>query len=81
MKNVEEISREHGINRATFYQWRNSKGGMQAGELKRLKELAEENSCLKRIYFNLRSALALSPILSAQRTNILQTRLKKIPYI
>lgn len=52
-KSVEEISREHGINRATFYQWRKRYGGMQASELKRLKELEEENARLKRMYANL----------------------------
>ena len=52
-KSVEEISREHGINRATFYQWCKRYGGMQASELKRLKELEEENARLKRMYANL----------------------------
>lgn len=52
-KSVEEISREHGVSRPTFYQWRKRYGGMEASELKRIKELEEENSKLKRMYANL----------------------------
>lgn len=52
-KSVEEISREHGVSRATFYKWRQRYGGMEAGELKRVKELEEENAKLKRMYANL----------------------------
>ena len=52
-KSVEEISLEHGINRATFYSWRKRYGGMEASELKRVKELEEENAKLKRMYANL----------------------------
>jgi putative transposase len=50
---VEELSREHGITRATFYQWRKKFGGLEATELKRLKELEEENARLKRMYASL----------------------------
>lgn len=52
-KSVEEIAREHGITRATFYQWRKRYGGLEATELKRIKELEEENARLKRMYTNL----------------------------
>ncbi len=52
-KSVEEISREHGINCSTFYQWRKRYGGMEASELKRVKELEEENTKLKQMYANL----------------------------
>lgn len=52
-KSVEEISREHGLSRATFYKWRQRYGGMDASELKRIKELEEENAKLKRMYANL----------------------------
>jgi putative transposase len=51
-KSVDEISREHGVSRATFYKWRQRYGGMEASELKRVKELEEENSKLKRMYAN-----------------------------
>lgn len=52
-KSVEEISREYGVSRPTFYQWRKRYGGLQASELKRIKELEEENAKLKRMYANL----------------------------
>ena len=52
-KSVEEISREHGVSRATFYNWRRRYGGMEASELNRVKELEEENAKLKRMYANL----------------------------
>ena len=52
-KSVEEIGREHGISRATFYKWRQRYGGMDASELKRIKQLEEENARLKRMYANL----------------------------
>jgi putative transposase len=52
-KSVDEISREHGVSRATFYKWRQRYGGMEATELKRVKELEDENSKLKRMYANL----------------------------
>jgi putative transposase len=52
-KSVEEISREHGVSRAAFYKWRQRYGGMEASELKRVKELEQENAKLKRMYANL----------------------------
>lgn len=52
-KSVEVISREHGVSKQTFYKWRQRYGGMEASELKRIKELEEENARLKRMYANL----------------------------
>lgn len=52
-KSVDEITREHGVSRASFYKWRQRYGGMEASELKRVKELEEENARLKRMYANL----------------------------
>ena len=51
-KSVEEITREDGVSRASFYKWRQRYGGMEASELKRLKELEEENRRLKRMIVN-----------------------------
>jgi putative transposase len=44
-----ELCRQHGISAATFYGWRSKYGGMDVSEAKRLKQLEEENSRLKRI--------------------------------
>ena len=52
-KPVEQITREYGVSRAAFYKWRQRYGGLEATELKRLKELEEENTKLKRMYANL----------------------------
>ena len=49
----EELCRVNGISRQTFYKWRSKYGGMESGELKRLKQLEEENAKLKRMYANL----------------------------
>ena len=52
-KTVEEITRDHGVSRASFYKWRQRYGGMEASELKWLKELEEENGRLKHMYAQL----------------------------
>lgn len=52
-KSVEEISREHGVSTATFYKWRSKYAGMNSSELKKLKQLEEENVKLKQMYATL----------------------------
>ena len=52
-RSVDEISRELGISNGTFYAWRNKYAGMVAQQLKRLKELEEENRRLKQMYADL----------------------------
>ncbi len=47
---AQTLCREHGIARATFYNWRKKYDGMDASQLKRLKELEEENRKLKQMY-------------------------------
>lgn len=49
-KETKDLCREHSISRATFYNWKKKFGGMDASQLKRLKELEEENKRLKRMY-------------------------------
>jgi len=49
-RKVEDISRELGINPGTFYNWRKKYSGMEASQLKELKELQSENNKLKRMY-------------------------------
>lgn len=50
---VEELSRQHGFSKTSFYKWKAKYGGMDASALKRLKELEEENRRLKQMYANL----------------------------
>ena len=52
-KSAEEITREHGVSKASLYKWRQRYGGMEATELKRIKELEEENARLKKMYADL----------------------------
>lgn len=52
-RNAQELCRDLGISTAAFYKWRQRYGGMEVKELKKLKELEEENARLKRMYANL----------------------------
>ena len=52
-KSAQELSREHGISTATFYKWCERYAGMSGKELKRIKELEEENRKLKQMYAGL----------------------------
>lgn len=59
-KTAAEISREHGVSQASFYKWRQRFGGMEASELRKLKDLEEENRRLKHMYAELALDLKLA---------------------
>ena len=48
-----ELCRKHGISDATFYNWRKKYGGLGPPELRRLKQLEEENYKLKQLVADL----------------------------
>ncbi len=50
---VEEVCRKMGISDATFYNWKKKYGGLGPSELRRLKQLEEENVKLKRLVADL----------------------------
>ena len=50
---VGEVCRKAGISTATFYTWKKKYGGLMPSEMKRLKQLEEENARLKRIVADL----------------------------
>ena len=50
---VEEVCRKMGISEATFYNWKKKFGGMGVTELRRLRQLEEENHHLKRLVADL----------------------------
>ncbi len=50
---VSEVCRKIGVAEATFYNWKKKYSGMDATQLKKLKELEEENRRLKRMYADL----------------------------
>ena len=43
-KTAEGITCDHGVSKASLYKWRQRYGGMEATQLKRIKELEEENA-------------------------------------
>jgi len=50
---VKDLCRELGISDATFYNWKAKYGGLGVSELKRIKDLEQENARLKRMYADL----------------------------
>ena len=46
---VKEISRELGINQATFYNWKAKYGGMEVSDVKKMKDMEGELSQYKKI--------------------------------
>lgn len=49
-RKLSDLCREYGISQQTFYNWKNKYGGMDVNQLKKLKELEEENRKLKQMY-------------------------------
>jgi len=50
---VNDVCRHNGISDATYYNWKSKYGGMQASDLKRLKETEAELSQYKTMYAEL----------------------------
>ena len=50
---AEVVAREYGISTATLYQWKSKYCGMDVSQVRRLKELEEENRKLKQMYADL----------------------------
>ena len=50
---LEDLIRQHGFSKGSFYKWKAKYSGMSVSELKRMKELEEENRRLKQMYANL----------------------------
>lgn len=50
---VEELTRKMGVSEATFYRWKKKFAGMGVAELRRLRQLEEENKKLKRLVADL----------------------------
>ncbi len=50
---IAEVCRKAGISDATFYNWRKKYAGLMPSEMKRLRQLEEENAKLKRIVADL----------------------------
>lgn len=52
-RQVKDVCRELGISEPTYFTWKSKYGGMEASDVKRLKDLEAENSRLKRMYADL----------------------------
>ena len=50
---VEEVCRKMGISEATFYNWKKKYGGLGVSELRKLRQLEEENRHLKQLVADL----------------------------
>jgi putative transposase len=50
---VRDVCRQHEISDATYYKWKSKYGGMEAADIRRLRELEEENRRLKHMYAEL----------------------------
>jgi putative transposase len=50
---VKDVCREMGVSEATYYVWKAKYGGMEASDVKRMRELEDENRKLKQMYAEL----------------------------
>jgi putative transposase len=51
---VPELCREYGMSSASFYKWRAKFGGMDASLITEMKDMAEQNRRLKKMYAEMR---------------------------
>ena len=52
-RQVKEVCREYGVSDATYYNWKSKYGGMEASDIRRLKEMEDENRRLKKMFADL----------------------------
>ncbi len=52
-RTVKDVCREHELSEATYYKWKAKYGGMEAADIRRLRELEEGNRRLKHMYAEL----------------------------
>ena len=50
---ISDVCRKLGVSEQTFYRWKNKYGGMLPSDMKRLKQLEEENGKLKKLVADL----------------------------
>ena len=46
---VPEVARKHGVSEQTLYTWRRKFGALEAADVRRLKQLEQENARLKKL--------------------------------
>ena len=52
-QSITEVCRQIGIKEQTYYKWRKEYGGMRVDQAKRLKEIEQENSRLRKLVADL----------------------------
>ena len=52
-RTVKDVCREYSVSDATYYQWKSKYGGMEASDIRKLRELEDENRRLKQMYADL----------------------------
>ena len=52
-RQVKEVCRKYGVSDATYYNWKSKYGGMEASDIRRLKEMEDENRRLKQMFADL----------------------------
>ena len=52
-RQVKEVCREYEVSDATYYNWKSKYGGMEASDIRRLKEMEDENRRLKQMFADL----------------------------
>lgn len=52
-RHVKDVCHENGVSEASYYNWKSKYGGMESSDIKRMKELEEENRRLKQMYTSL----------------------------
>jgi putative transposase len=48
-KTVGDVCREHGVSENTFYRWRKQFGGLSVAEVRKMRDLVQENARLKKL--------------------------------
>lgn len=52
-RSVQDVCRECGVSQATYYNWKSKYGGMEASDIRKMKDLEKENRRLKEMFANL----------------------------
>tara|TARA_E500000178_G_C16404605_1_gene480294 strand:- start:144 stop:371 length:228 start_codon:yes stop_codon:yes gene_type:complete len=52
-RQVKEVCREYGVSDATYYNWKSKYGCIEASDIRRLKEMEDENRRLKQMFADL----------------------------
>jgi putative transposase len=75
---IEEICRKMGISEPTFYRWKKQFAGMGVPEIRRLKQLEDENGKLKKLVADLTLDRAMLQDVLKRTAGLLRYRLRPL---